>query len=102
MQIRANPDPKHFFILYFFMLLQPYPLFLYIATTLSSIHYVATTSSSTPFLAVAQPHPLLLMLLQPHPLLLSIATTLSSIPFFATTSFCIPYVATRTTSRMRL
>ena len=57
MQIRANPDPKHFFILYFFMLLQPYPLFLYIATTLSSIHYVATTSSSTPFLAVAQPHP---------------------------------------------
>ena len=41
-----------------------------VATTSSSIPYVAAVQPRPQFLMLLQPHPLLLMLLQPHPLLL--------------------------------
>ena len=79
----------------FFILLQPHPVLISVATTSSSFPYVATISSSNTVLDVAITsssitlgfYNLLLYyfrFLQPPPLLLVFATTASSIPYVAT------------------
>ena len=89
-----QPDPVFLLLLkvhiLFSLLLQPHPLLL----------SVSTTSSSIPFLATEQHHPLLLSDVSALLSILCVSITSSSIPYDATTSSSIPYVATTSSSRL--